>query len=47
MLYSDSPRDEIQYSYAQFNYCLKDPKVVPSIYKLIAKKIVLLRVLWK
>lgn len=37
-IYSDSPRDKIQYSDAQFNYYLKDPKVVPSIYKLIAKK---------
>jgi len=37
-LYSDSPKDKIQYSDAQFNYYLKDPKVVPSVYKLIAKK---------
>lgn len=38
-LYSNSPRDKIQYSDAQFNYDLKDPKVVPSIYKLIGKNI--------
>jgi len=38
-LYSDSSKDKIQYSDAQFNYYLKDPKVVPSVYKLIAKKL--------